>query len=319
MTSEAASYQRLSPKAALQLMSAHTWVAAIAPVIVGGTLTIGLRDYTPLDLLTHNWLALLIGVLMLFTAVLAQSAVNTLNDYYDFKSGTDTEENCVDTTDAAIIYHKLNPKTARNYAFALIAAAAIIGCIIAVLTSPLILLFGLVGAATLILYSGSKKSISYLPIGEIVSGFVMGGIITVATYFAMTGHISWAAVLGSLPPIITIALIMQVNNTSDIERDREAGRRTLPILIGAKRSAPMIATLQVLVLLFCALYCLFVAPLGIAIIVLAAILSVKRIRLLWSGPYSAENRPAVMKAVVAQAILVNLAFVVAILLGAHFV
>jgi len=311
-------YQRLTPKAAFQLTSAHTWIASMGPVIVGGTLTIGLGDFTPLDLVTHNWLAVVIGILMLLTAVLAQSAVNTLNDYYDYKKGTDTIDNCVDTTDAAIIYHKLNPKAARNFAIACISAAFVTGLIVVLLSTPLVLIMGLIGAVTLVLYSAGPKPISYLPVGELISGLVMGGIITCATYLAMTGHLSLAAVLGAIPPTLTIALIMQVNNTADIQRDKEAGRRTLPILLGERRSASMIVTLHVVTLLYCAGYILTIAPWGIFIILLAVIPSYSKLKILWNGPYNVENRTKVMKTTIIQAIITNGAFILAITLRAHF-
>nr|WP_308589994.1 prenyltransferase [uncultured Megasphaera sp.] len=40
----------------------------------------------------------------------------------------------------------------------------------------------------------------------------------------------------ALPLIISIGLIMMTNNTSDIEKDREAKRRTLPALLGRKKA-----------------------------------------------------------------------------------
>ncbi|MCL2526272.1 MAG: prenyltransferase [Coriobacteriia bacterium] len=319
---ENTTYRDLNVKAAIQLMAPHTWVAAVAPVLVGATLTIGLRDFTPFDFFTTGWAgatALLIVVLMLVCAICAQSAVNTLNDYYDFKSGTDTAENCVDETDAAIIYHQLNPRSAKHLALALVGVAFACGLVVTWLSTPLVLLLGLAGVAAVLLYSAGPKPISFLPIGELVSGLVMGGFITWATYLAMTGHLSWLAMLGAVPPLITIALIMQVNNTADIERDITAGRRTLPILIGARRSASMIAALSVLALFFCLKFVFFTAPWGVPVILLAAFVSRKHLLLLKRGPYDAENRPAVMKAVVAQAVITNAAFIVAILLGAHFV
>ena len=313
-------YQRMTPKAAFQLMAPHTWIAAIAPVIVGGVPTIGLRDYTPFDLLGHAWLATVIGALMLLTAILAQSAANVLNDYYDFKAGTDTKENMVDETDAALIYHQVNPKAAKHFALTCFGAALACGLLVVALAGDWrVLLLGLVGAAIVLLYSAGPKPISYLPLGELVSGLVMGGFITIATYLAMTGHLSIMAVLGAAVPLITIAMIMQVNNTADIKRDSEAGRRTLPILLGERASSFMIVSMQVLALSFAGFYVFTIAPWGIPAMIAATLLSFRHLKVLKAGPYTTENRPAVMKAVVAQAVITNLAFVFAILLGAHFV
>ena len=81
----------------------------------------------------------------------------------------------------------------------------------------------------------------------------------------------------------------------------------------------MIVILQVLTLAFCAVYCtLFIHWSSLVAVAVGAGMSHAHLHTLWTGPYDAVNRPAVMKAVVALAVIVNAAFVVAILLGAHF-
>jgi 1,4-dihydroxy-2-naphthoate octaprenyltransferase len=298
-------------------MAPHTWVASVAPVVVGGALVIGLGDYSPLSLLADTR-ALAVWLLMLLCSVCAQSAVNALNDYQDFRKGTDTEENCVDTSDAAIIYHNLDPKAARSLACACVAVAGVCGIVITLLSSPVIFALGLTGVAILFFYSSGPKPISYLPLGEVVSGLAMGGIITIATYWAMTGRLASASLLGALPPFVTIALIMQANNTSDIERDIIAGRRTLPIYLGERRSARIIAGAHIATLVFMGVYVLANWPnAAFAVVLFAGLISYPNLRTLAVGPYNAFSRPVVMKAVVAQAVVVNAFFTVAILLGAH--
>ncbi|MDR1775728.1 MAG: prenyltransferase [Actinomycetes bacterium] len=311
-------HRKLTPTAVLQLIAPHTWVAAVAPVLTGTALSIGLGDLTPrtffADLITP-----LIAVLMLVCACAAQSAVNTLNDYVDFRKGTDTADNCVDETDAAIIYHNLDPKSALGVAIGCLVVALAAGITVVVLCGNLfVLVMGLVGLVAVVGYSCGPTPISYLPLGEVVSGGVMGIIITLATYLALTGHLGWLAAAASLPAFITIALIMQVNNTSDIARDIQAGRRTLPIYLGESRSAAMIAAGNVVALSIELILTLALWRFGAPIIVAAACLSYHNIKLLAAGPYNAQTRPRNMRAIVRQAAIINFLFALAILLGAHF-
>ena len=94
------------------------------------------------------------------------------------------------------------------------------------------LAIGIVGALFVVLYSAGKTPLSYLPIGELVSGGVMGGLIPLACYQALTGVFDLRALLWAVPTIIGVGLVMLTNNTCDVEKDACAGRRTLPVLLG---------------------------------------------------------------------------------------
>lgn len=94
---------------------------------------------------------------------------------------------------------------------------------------------GLIGGVVILLYSGGPIPVSYLPIGEIVSGVVMGGLIPLGIAGCADGKIHWQILFYSLPMILGIALIMMSNNGSDIEKDRKAGRRTSPHVSAGQR------------------------------------------------------------------------------------
>lgn len=64
----------------------------------------------------------------------------------------------------------------------------------------------------------------------------MGGLIPLACYQALTGTLSWIVFLLSVPLICGIGLIMFTNNTCDIEKDIEAERKTLSVLLGRDRA-----------------------------------------------------------------------------------
>lgn len=216
----------LRPKDVLDLAAPSSWAASVMPCVLAVGLSYRLQGYLrPLEAL-----CLFIG------AILMQSAVNALNDYADFVKGTDTLENSPDASDAVIVYG-LDPKVARNCGIAFLALALLgPGLGAAYLAGPPPLLIGLVGAVVVVFYSHGRTPISYLPLGELVSGFVMGGLISLAGVYLQTRMLSPFVLIQALPLMLGIGLIMLSNNGCDLERDLEAGRHTLPCFLGRKRT-----------------------------------------------------------------------------------
>ncbi len=216
----------LTPRLALQLAAPHTWPAAILPCLVA-VAAASVRSATARPLL---------AVALLAICVLMQSAVNAFNDYYDYVKGADTADDNVDPTDATLVYNDVDPRAARTLAVGFLVVAFALGVYPVVVAGWVPLLIALVGAAVTVLYSAGKTPISHLPIGECVSGLVMGGLIPLACFTVLTGSFDLIALLWAVPEIVGVGLIMMTNNTCDIEKDAAASRRTLPVLLGRTRA-----------------------------------------------------------------------------------
>ena len=215
-----------SLKAALQLATPGSWIASLAPALFA-LLFCALRGY-PVGFGR--------GLLLLLACVLLQSAVNTFNEYFDFVKGTDSVDDCLKRSDATLVYGDADPKKAFALAFGYLAAGAVFGLLACLGRGLLPLLIGAVGALVVWSYSGGSTPLSYLPLGEVVSGLAMGGFIPLGIAACADGRLHPEVLLTSLPLILGIALIMMSNNGCDIEKDRRAGRRTLPLLLGRERS-----------------------------------------------------------------------------------
>jgi 1,4-dihydroxy-2-naphthoate octaprenyltransferase len=295
-------YKPFTIKAALQLTSPPSLVASITPVLVGAGAAVALSDQVAFS---FDLRSLACFILMLLCAVLAQSAVNTLNDYQDFLAGTDTAETVLDDTDASIVYNSIDPKAALRFGVALCLTALVLGTVVALLSVWWLILLGLVGVAAVVFYSFGPK-LSYLPLGELVSGLVMGGIITSSTYIAMTMSFSPLVLAIAVPPIATIAMIMLTNNTCDIGRDIEAGRKTLAIVLGYDNSRRLAVGLAILTLFWMALLAMLFWMIALAPVGIIALLGYNKIALIGRGPYTLENRRQMMGNVVSWCRLVNI-------------
>jgi 1,4-dihydroxy-2-naphthoate octaprenyltransferase len=232
--------QRLTPLMALRLAAPHTWPpASLTPMILGVLLAL---DFT-------GRFSPLLSILLLLIVILMQSAANTLNDYFDFVKGIDTRENSDQPEDAVLVYNAVNPKSVLGLAIAFLAAAGLLGFYVVLVSGPAPLIAGLSGGIVVVLYSASPLPVSYLPLGELVSGFVMGGLIPFGVYAAVTGRGDVTVILLSLPCIIGVGLVMMTNNLCDIERDKPAGRKTLPLILGRERARKLYLLLFLLMIL----------------------------------------------------------------------
>ena len=220
------SYNRFTAKMALDLAAPHTWPASIVPVAIAVTLTIA----------TGYQVSATLTVALLGICILMQSSVNTFNDYYDYVKGTDSSDDDVDPTDAVLIYNNVNPTCALMFAIGLLVSAFALGGYVIYHAGLIPLAIGAIGAIFVVLYSAGKTPISYLPLGEAVSGIVMGGLIPLACYQVLTGLLTPLAVLWAVPEIFGIGLIMFTNNTCDIEKDTIAHRRTLSVLLNRDKA-----------------------------------------------------------------------------------
>ncbi len=224
-TVDTSPYTSLTARMALNLAAPHTWPAAVLPCLVAmaaGSIV------GPVHLST--------AFVLLAICVLMQASVNTFNDYYDYAKGADSVDDNLEADDNVLAYNAVNPAHVKLLAVGFLAAAFILGAYIIWLSGWVPLAIGIVGAFFVVAYSAGKTPLSYLPVGEFVSGIVMGGLIPLACYYVVTGHLEPLMALWALPTVIGVGLIMMTNNTCDIEKDIPAGRRTLPVRLGRARA-----------------------------------------------------------------------------------
>jgi len=260
MLNKKSHYQKITPKAIYLLAAPHSWApASIIPVLFASILALGSGVFS-----------VVMFYILLFSAVLMHSAVNSLNDYYDFIRGTDTLANSPESDDAVLVYNSFNPKTVRLVGLCFLLASLALGVYVVCTTNYVPLIIGIIGTVTVVAYSAGKHPLSYMPLGEFTSGIVMGILLPIAVYTALTGNMYWQMLYLCLPLMLGISMIMLTNNSCDIERDSEAGRKTLPVLLGRPKACIVHRMLlltwivAVIVLLACNFHQgLFILPLGL--------------------------------------------------------
>lgn len=296
-------WEAMTPKMALQLAAPHTWPASICPALLGELYCL-LAGY-PMHAVE--------GMALLFACILMQSAVNTFNDYFDYVKGTDCAEDCVEASDAVLVYNHLNPVHALWLGIAFLGIAFLLALPTLLAAGPAALIVGAVGGAAVLCYSGGPLPLSYLPIGELVSGLVMGGLIPVGIMAAVTGEFHWEVLLAALPLVLGIALIMMTNNTCDVEKDLDARRRTLPVLLGRSWSLRLYRFIVLLWLVFlCFLPINYLGVWGLICPALLLLFARRSFHFLLSSPLVQARRVAQMKGILKANIFGNGAYLAAL-------
>lgn len=289
-TSGKVAYSPLTVSLAFQLAAPHTWVAAIMPVLF--SIVYSAITYS-------GKLNILLALILLAICILMQSAVNVLNDYFDFKKGTDSVENSSeDAFDAVLVYNNLNPKSVCALAIGFLLVAALMGFYLVYLTSWILLAIGVIGALIVFLYSGGKTPISYMPIGEFVSGFVMGGLIPLACCYTLSGIFEPLVLLVALPLIFGIGMILFTNNTCDIEKDIEAQRKTISVVL-SRETAPNCYHVAILVwIALIAVLIGFVYPTGMPFVMIMVLVAFPALRAILNNPLNQNTRDVAMSQIV---------------------
>jgi 1,4-dihydroxy-2-naphthoate octaprenyltransferase len=208
----------------------RTLPAAIAPVVVASALAGS--DF--------NWFR---AALALKVGVWLQIGVNYANDYSDGIKGTD--ENRVGPI-RLVASGLASAKAVKNAAFISFGIASVAGLWLSLLTSPVLILIGILAIAAAWGYTGGKNPYGYSGLGE-VSVFTFFGIVaTMGTYYAQTGKITALSFIVAIPMGALSCAILEINNIRDRPQDELVGKRTLTVRFGDVKARRGFVSLLVL-------------------------------------------------------------------------
>lgn len=182
-------------------------------------------------------------LLLLLAALLAHAAVNLFNEHHDFHSGLDatTRRTPFSGGSGALLERPEAAPAVCRTAFACLAAVVVIGTAFVWYSGPILLLYGLVGMALVLAYTGWLTRRSWLCLAAPGVGF--GTLMVGGGYHALTGAGSVTALTASLVPTLLVSALLLANQLPDIEPDRRVGRRHLAIVLGATRAARLVTGL----------------------------------------------------------------------------
>ncbi len=193
-------------------------------------------------------------LLVLIGAVSAHISVNTLNEYYDFKSGLDLKTKRTRFSGGSGTLPG-NPGIAGSVliiGLVSLMMTVIIGIYFVLERGIQIIPVGMVGVVLILTYTQWLNRSPFLCL--VAPGLGFGVLMVVGTYMVLTGghsHLPW---LVSLVPFFLINNLLLLNQYPDIKADASVGRNTFPIAFGPKASnfvyAVFMMAAYVLILIF---------------------------------------------------------------------
>ncbi len=294
----------MTKKQVIAILTPNTWSASIIPVIMGTVYSL----YRGASLQINLFLAILLS------AVGVQCFANITNDYFDFIEGVDTSETIYDREGSILVSDGVPLPEVRKLMLTTLILTSLPATYLLLQRGAVVAVIGLTGFLVALLYSAGPLPISKTFLGEVFSGFTMGGLITWLAYHIQRGVMDMDIVLISIPIMIYIGSILLTNGLCDIEKDRGT-RVTLPILLGRSRSILLLKLSYVLMYLL-----VFSAALGgllptsIFLLLLSIPLIWRKLAVIRVENISLENRSSIMKNSVLSGIIFFTLYIL-ILLG----
>lgn len=186
-----------------------------------------------------------------FGILMGHISVDTLNEYFDFKSGIDlnTEKTPFSGGSGALPQGLLTAKQALWLGLGSFIIIIPVGVYFVLTTGWALLPMLLVAAICILIYS---PIILKMPWPEWAPGLGIGAIPILGMYFVQTGQFSTQVIIASVPSFILVHNLLLLNEFPDVKADAAAGRKTTPITWGVVNAARFYSVMTALVYIWIA-------------------------------------------------------------------
>jgi 1,4-dihydroxy-2-naphthoate octaprenyltransferase len=202
-----------------EILRPFAYTASVIPVAAGGALAA-----------VDGRFALLPFLAALAGGVLLHSGTNIVNEIYDVRQGIDTIVS--PRASHAIVKGRMTERAAFLFAGVAFALAVAVGLYLLALRGPAIIVLGLLGLIGGYGYTAPPLQYKYRALGVPLVFLLMGPLMVVGSYFAVTGTWSGVALILSVPVGLLVAAILHGNEWRDISEDTRAGIVTLSSRLG---------------------------------------------------------------------------------------
>jgi 1,4-dihydroxy-2-naphthoate octaprenyltransferase len=177
--------------------------------------------------------------------LLTHISVNTLNDYFDYKSGIDLETKRTPFSGGSGILPAslLTAKQVFWLGTGALLLTVPIGVYFIVVRGWLLLPLLIVAALCILTYTPLILRTKY---PEWAAGLGLGTLPVLGTYFVQTGNYL-PGIIASIPSGFLVYNLLLLNEFPDVEADRKGRRRTLPITAGLGKAGLVYSILTIMV------------------------------------------------------------------------
>jgi len=189
------------------------------------------------------------ALLAFFGLLLAHISVNTLNDYFDYRSGIDlaTKRTPFSGGSGILPAALLKPRQVFWLGMTSFLLTIPIGIYFIIVRGWLLLPLLLIAAVCVLLYSPVILKLRW---PEWAPGVGLGVLPVLGVYFVQTAAYTWPVIVAAIPSGILVHNLLLLNEFPDTEADRKADRKTLPITMGKIKASTVYSVLTVIVYLW---------------------------------------------------------------------
>ena len=266
-----------APKAGLKIwfmeIRAPFFTATIVPTVFGALFA--WHEGYQFD--TLLFVATLLGVLFI------HAGTNVVNDYFDYRSGTDKinkNRSPFNGGSPFVVEGTLKPEQIYRAAITFFAIGGLIGLALALSVSLIIIPLGVLGIGLGYFYTSPKVHLAARGVGEIAVGSGFGPLVVAGAYVVQAGEISWTPFVAGLPIGLLIGLVLFINQFPDSEADGAVGKTHWVVRMGLDNAAKWYAGLMASAFaLIVVLVATGVTPLWTLLALAPALVAVKAMRL----------------------------------------
>ena len=228
----------------LRIIRPQTLFASLCPVLVGLMVAYMLiQQSSPFAQLT--------AVLTASCALALQILSNLINDYYDYRRGTDKQGRV--GFKRALAEGTVTERAMRWACLVCLAVSLVLGAVLCLIGGWVIVAIGITAILFAWLYTATPYSLSYLGIADIFVFLYYGVVATWGTVWLQYRATGLTLDLSQMQPVYAGAVcglismcVLFINNIRDMDDDRLVDKRTIPVRFG--RTAAL-AILSIIVML----------------------------------------------------------------------
>jgi len=159
--------------------------------------------------------------------LIAHSAANMANDWYDVKHGVDEEAPTKEYRPHPLLFGELEKSSYKLVVIGLYAVGLIISLYLTWLQGIPVLIFSILGVLFGVFYTADPVKLKHHSVGEISVFLAFGPLMVGGAFYAITGVFSWNPLLASIPIGLLVSLVLLANNIRDKEYDESFGISTI--------------------------------------------------------------------------------------------
>ena len=190
-----------------------------------------------------------LSIIAIAGSILLHALVNVTNDYFDYSRGVDKPG--AGTTmyrPHPIVHGILSPKATLSLGLSLGSLGLATAFILALQDRILAPIMGALGFILAYGYTGPPFNLKYRALGELAVFVAWGPLMSIGGYYIATGSTAFLEpALASIPVGSLVTSVLLANNLRDIKYDKEAGIRTLAIILGRNWGLKLYAVLTIIV------------------------------------------------------------------------